>query len=205
MALTGEEIQALGSSGSERAKRWLEATCRAEVKWNNPGTHIKKLQFRKAGADPNSTSQGDYFSMDLAGTLLGGEADGDMFVAEVKNYTSAGDQGTEYRYFLARCYRIESDIPNMYEHYLWVTWAPFLVSSWKDLLTKEFVVEAVETNTESARTALGSDNLSDEIAAAVAKKILIVVLSERQEVFLSLHGDELIGVRQALLKLRNNA
>ena len=204
MPLTGEEIQALGSSGSERAKRWLEATCRAQVKWNNPGGHIQKLQFSKAGAPPGSTSPGDFFSMDLGGTLMGGATDGDMFIAEVKHYSGSGDQGAAYRSFLAKCYRIESEQPQMYEHYLWITWAPFLVARWKDLLTSDFISTAVEADEESRRIALGSKSLLPATVATVSDKLMIVVLSDRQEVFLSLHGDELLGVQQALLDLRGN-
>ncbi|MEA1903430.1 MAG: hypothetical protein U9N56_07880 [Actinomycetota bacterium] len=126
-----------------------------------------------------------------------------MFVAEVKNYSSAGDQGSEYRLFLAKCYRIETYSPAMYEHYVWLTWAPFLVSSWKELITPEFVAAAVEGSDESQSIALGSSNLSEESVEKVASKLMIVVLSERQVEFLSLHGDELLNVKQALLEIRD--
>lgn len=205
MPRTGEEIQALGAAGSQRAKRWLEATCRAEVLWNNPGGHSDKLQFRKAGANPASSASSDFFSMDLGGLLLGGDAHGDMFVAEVKNYASQGDQGVEYRKFLAKCYLIESVRPDMYEHYLWITWVPFLGTKWTKLLEVEFVASAVLETEESRYIALGDESIASDIVARVADKLLIVVLSERQERFLSLHGDELIGVRKALLEIRDGA
>lgn len=65
MPQTGEQIQAAGADGAQRAKIWLESTCRAEVKWNNPKVGVKKLQFKKAGAAEGSEAQGDYFSFDL--------------------------------------------------------------------------------------------------------------------------------------------
>ena len=139
MPLTGEQIQQLGEQGSQRAKRWLESTCRAEVKWNNPSAGLKKLQFKKAGAPDGSTAQGDYFSFDLGGNFLGGDADGEVFLAESKKYATAADQGVEYRRFLSKCYRVETEAGNFYDQYLWITWAPFLVNSWDQLLTPGYV------------------------------------------------------------------
>src|SRR4051812_23830434 len=134
---TGEQIQKLGEEGAQRAKRWLDSTCRAEVKWNNP-EKVQKLQYLKAGASPGSTTLGDYFSFDLGGTLLGGDEDGDVFLAECKKYSAPGDQGPEYRDFLANCYRVQSEQGNWCDHFLWITWAPFLVNSWPNLRTTAF-------------------------------------------------------------------
>lgn len=205
MPLTGEAIQAAGRDGAERAKRWLEATCRAEVKWNNPNIGVNKLQFRKAGADPGSNAGGDYFSFDLGGTLMGGAEDGQMFVAEVKGVRAAGEQGSEYQSFLAKSYRTEIVVPQMYEHYMWITWAPFLVSAWAKLLTPAFVLAAIQKGAESIHIALGAEDPSSTIAETVASKVLIVVLSERQEKLLTLHGNELLNVRKALLGIRAGA
>lgn len=203
MPLTGEQIQQLGEQGSHRAKRWLESTCRAEVKWNNPSVGIRKLQYRKAGAPPDSNAQGDYFSFDLGGSFLGGKADGDLFVAESKKYATAADQGTEYRRFLAKCYRVETDHGNVYDHYLWITWSPFLVNTWDQLLTPEFVELAVTGGDANKYIALGEAQFDPALGANIAQKLLLVVLSDGQEVVLSLHGDELLHVRKALLELRS--
>lgn len=203
MPLTGEQIQQLGEAGSQRAKRWLESTCRAEVKWNNPHLGVKKLQFQKAGADAASDAQADFFSFDLGGSLLGGDVDGEMFLAECKKYQSANDQGTHYRRFLAGCYRVERDFGNIYDHFLWITWAPFLVNSWDKIVKADYVKESIESAADCTYIALGDDEFADETADAVASKLLIVVLSDAQEYALALHGDELMHVRKALLEHRD--
>jgi hypothetical protein len=205
MPLTGEQIQELGDHGSQRAKRWMESTCRAEVKWNNPTIGIKKLQFTKVGAPDGSTAQGDFFSFDLGGNLLGGEADGDVFLAESKKYATAADQGVEYRKFLAKCYSVEVDAGDFYDHYLWATWAPFLVNSWDQLLTPDYVETAVTGEDACRYIALGDGAYQAAVGEAVANKLIIVVLSDGQEVVLSLRGDELLHVRKALLELRGTA
>lgn len=202
MPLTGEQIQQLGDQGAQRAKRWLESTCRAEVKWNNPTIGIKKLQYRKAGAAADSIAQGDYFSFDLGGTLLGGNADGEVFVAESKKYAAAGDQGSEYRKFIAKCYRVEVEHAQFHDHFLWITWAPFLVNSWDHLMTPTYVETATTGDDACRYIALGDAEFDQAVGAAVASKLLIVVLADGQEVVLSLHGDELMHVRKALLEFR---
>ena len=199
MPLTGEQIQQLGDHGSQRAKRWLESTCRAEVKWNNPTVGLKKLQFSKAGAPAGSAAQADFFSYDLGGNFLGGDADGDVFLAESKKYATAADQGTEYRKFLAKCYRVESEFATFYDQYLWITWAPFLVNSWDQLLTPAYVETAVTGDEPCQYIALGPATYDAAIGDSVARKLLIVVLADGQEVVLSLHGNELLHVRKALL------
>jgi len=205
MPLTGEQIQQLGNHGSQRAKRWLESTCRAEVKWNNPELGVNKLQYRKAGAAPDSQDPADFFSFDLGGNLLGGDVDGEIFLAESKKYMNAGDQGTQYRKFLAQCYRVQVEHGNFCDHFLWVTWAPFLVNSWDALLTAEYVATAAAGDEVGKYIALGDENIDAAVRDAVAAKLSVVVLADRQEVLLSLHGDELMHVRKALLEFRATA
>lgn len=205
MPLTGEQIQQLGEQGAQRAKRWLESTCRAEVKWNNPSRNPGKLQFLKAGAAASSNAQGDWFSFDLGGNFLGGGIDGEVFLAECKKYASAGDQGTEYRRFIAKCYKVESEFARYCDQFIWITWAPFLVNTWGQLLTPTFVETAVTGDATCTYIALGANDYDGAVGAAVAKKLLVVVLADGQEVGLSLHGDELLHVRKALLELRGTA
>ncbi|MEY2419955.1 MAG: hypothetical protein QOI95_22 [Acidimicrobiaceae bacterium] len=202
MPPTGEQIQQLGEQGSQRAKRWLESTCRAEVKWNNPSVGIEKLQFRKAGAPADSDAQGDFFSFDLGGTMLGGGADGEVFLAESKKYATAADQGTEYRKFLAKCYRVTAEQGAFYDNFLWITWAPFLVNTWDELLTPTFVESAIVGSDACKYIALGDAPYDPVVGTGVASKVLVVVLADGQEVVLALHGDELMHVRKALLEFR---
>src|SRR6476620_2063232 len=94
--MTGEEIHELGRTGARKAKKWLEATTRANVHWVNP-SWAAKLEFDWA--------DGNKFSFDLGGVLLGDSLEGKTFLAESKYYTKPGDQPSEYRAYLARCYR----------------------------------------------------------------------------------------------------
>jgi hypothetical protein len=205
MPQTGEQIQAAGAEGAQRAKIWLESTCRAEVKWNNPKVGVKKLQFKKAGAAEDSEAPGDYFSFDLGGNILGDDSDGDLFLAEAKKYSLPRDQGPEYREFVSKCYLVESELGPFYDHYLWITWAPFLSSSWNTLLTPEFVKSAVHSKPDRKYIALGTSDYQSDIGEAVATKLMILVLSDRQEILLALQGSELMHVRKALLELRTSA
>lgn len=205
MPLTGEQIHKLGEEGTQRAKRWLESTCRAEVLWNNPQIGVEKLQHRKAGAAPGSQATRDFFSFDLGGRLIGGEVDSEMFFAECKKYQSAQDQGTHFRRFLAGCYRVESLYTQFANHFLWITWAPFLVRDWHRLRTETFVRKAVTAKPETRYIALGPAAYEEEVGRRVASKVLVVVLADGQEVALSLHGDELVHVRKSLLEIRGAA
>lgn len=205
MPLTGEQIQQLGDQGGQRAKRWLESTCRAEVKWNNPTAGVSKLQYKKAGAPIDSPAQGDYFSFDLGGNLLGGDAEGDLFLAESKKYAKAHDQAAEYRKFLSKCYSVEGDFGAMFDYFLWITWAPFNATRWDEIVTPEWVEAAVDYDDHNKYIALEPASGYDPIrGAAVAKKVIIVVLADGQEVLLSLHGDELLHVKKSLIDIRGD-
>lgn len=205
MPPTGEQVQHTGAEGAQRAKRWLESTCRAEVKWNNPTLNVKKLQFRKAGAPVDSEAMGDYFSFDLGGTLLGGDHDGQVFLAECKHYAGPADQGTEYRAFLANCYRVESEFGTVYDNFMWITWAPFLVNTWNQLMLEATISTAISSSDAHKYTALGTTPYDPAIGNAVASKLLLVVLADGQEQRLSLQGAELLHVRKALLEIRGQS
>lgn len=202
MPLTGEGTQLLGEQGAQRAKYWLEATCRAEVYWSNPLVCVEKLQYRKLGATEGSASSGDYFSFDLGGRVTGGEEDGRVFLAESKKYSSPRDQGGQYRRFLAQCYAVETNHSNLFDYFFWITWSPFLVESWHELLTSSFVKSAIEESDDNRYIALGSDDIDEVRCSAIATKVLIVVISDGQEILLSLRGGELGHVRKALIDIR---
>ncbi len=199
MPMTGEEVHARGAQGSERAKRWLEGTCRADVHWINPSLCPEKLKFDKAIATPDHPAT---FSFDLGGILRGGEEEGKVFLAEVKFYRRPNDQGTQYPLFLSKCYRVEDSRPNAYDRYLWITWAPFLSSSWHLLLSSGYVGKSVGGSTKGREIALGEADPSDDVVSRVALKLIVVVLSADQEKVLSLNGSELIEVRKALIASR---
>lgn len=198
---TGEEQHESGRIGVRDAKRWLEATCRAEVKWDNPNSGKSKLQFVKAGATPSGTAQGDTFSFDCGGTLLGGTSDGEIFLAEVKHYGRSGNQGEQYREFLAKCYQAKQIAGPFCDHFLWITWAPFSVTTWSNLLTPDYVHAAVLATERSRKIALG--NLAEPdpgVCDIVSGQLTVVVISDRQLELLSLQAAELIPVRKALIR-----
>lgn len=171
---SGEAIQAIGIDGADRAKRWLEGTTRVLHVWTNPEDE-NKLTF--------SWTTNGHFSFDLGGTLQGAELHGKNFYAEVKKYATAGNQGTEYQKYLAKCYLALQQRPEMCDHFMWITWAPFSVSKWSKLMTADYVAEAVKGKHHRNRT-LGADDAEPNLAhcAAVAHRLWLIVLSDKQEV-----------------------
>jgi hypothetical protein len=169
---SGEAIQEIGRDGADRAKRWLEGTTRVLNVWTNPEDEVK-LTFKWA-------SKGT-FSFDLGGTFYGGELHNKNFFAEVKKYAGAGDQGTEYPKYLAKCYLALKQNPAMCDHFLWITWAPFSVKAWPKLLTPEYVETSVSKH--DLKT-LGVANAKPDMAqcAAVADRLWLIVLSDKQEI-----------------------
>lgn len=172
LAMSGEKIHAIGADGASRAKRWLEGTTRVLHVWTNPEDEAK-LTFTWA-------SKGT-FSFDLGGTMQGGELHNKNFYAEVKKYSASGDQGTEYPKYLAKCYLALKQSPSMCDHFMWITWAPFLVSKWSDLMTADYVAECVTKH--SAKT-LGSAKAKPDTdhCRSVAQRLWLIVLSDKQEV-----------------------
>lgn len=168
---TGEEIHAIGADGAQRAKRWLEGTTRVLHVWMNP-EDAPKLTF-------NWATTGSY-SFDLGGSLQGGEFHNKNFYAEVKKYASAGDQGTEYRKYLGKCYLALKQQPAMCDHFMWITWAPFSISKWPQLMTAEYVKECVIKYSVKVLGAAGATP-DDAACQGVADRLWLIVLSDRQE------------------------
>lgn len=92
---------------------------------------------------------GAQFSFDIGGVLQGGDLDGSIFLAETKKYSNAQNQQPAYIAFLAKCYRVLAEYPGRAKVFLWITWAPFMVTNWS---TKA----ALAVSTALARTS--SDN-----------------------------------------------
>ena len=171
---TGEAIHAIGVDGADRAKRWLEGTTRVLHVWVNP-EDANKLTF--------SWATGGQFSFDLGGTLQGGELNNKNFYAEVKRYASAGNQGTEYRNYLAKCYLALQQRPEMCDHFMWITWAPFSIKKWPTLMSANYIAESVTLPLLRART-LGDEGAVPDLAhcGAVADRLWLIVLSDKQEI-----------------------
>jgi hypothetical protein len=177
--MSGEATQAKGADGARRAKAWLDATTRVNVQWVNPQpVAIPKLTFEWA-------DDSEPFSFDLGGILLGEELEGQEFLGECKKYDSAHNQGQHYEKYLAQCYRAYTLRPDRCDNFIWITWAPFNVRTWDELLTSQKVRTSVlkfrkqvfnepdEVNAESL--------ISEEICKDVADRLWLIVLSDRQE------------------------
>lgn len=178
--MAGEELHEQGAQGARRAKEWLDATTRANAMWVVPNTlAVAKLTF--AWGDQT----GDKFSFDLGGQLLGGDIHGQEFLAESKFYSSHGDQGVQYSTWLGKCYCAYKQRPERCDNFMWITWAPFLVTKWPDLRTTSYVRDQVLVHSDRV---LGTGDpteaealVENEVCTAVADRLWIIVLSERQE------------------------
>lgn len=133
---------------------------------------------------------GQTFSFDLGGSMRGEPFQSDQFCAEVKNYQSSGDQGTHFFEFLAKCYVAQSEEYLFGDHYMWITWAPFLVTSWAQLSSPEKVEEGVIQHRERIFGTPSEEEARRQIDASVVKgvaeRIWLIVLSEKQEKLLPL-------------------
>ncbi|WP_189236902.1 hypothetical protein [Planomonospora parontospora] len=173
--MTGEETQEAGRIGARRAKKWLEATTRANAPWVNP-VGAAKLKFPWANAST--------FSFDLGGLFRGEELEGLEFLAESKYYHRAYDQNALYREYLAKCYRAFSILPQRCDVFLWITWSPFMVTRWDEIRTPEFVRECVRTHQEKVfgvTTSDGEPDIDEETCKEVSKRTWLVFLSTEQE------------------------
>lgn len=184
--MTGEELHAMGADGLRRAKLWLEATTRAEVHWLNPDpAAVPKLNF--------DWETGGSFSFDVGGVLRGGEVDAKEFLAECKLYKAAQDQPQLYKEYLAKCFRVWKVAPSRADNFMWITWAPFSAKTWDKLCTAERVREAVMAN----ENRVGAENVTtlEEDCAAVAERLWVIVLSERQERSLTMSREHLAVIK----------
>lgn len=190
--MSGEETQARGVDGARRARNWLHSTTRVEVHWLNPEPlAVKKLTFEWAN--------GQSFSFDLAGVLRGGDLEGQEFLAEVKNYKDASDQGGLYKKFLAQCYAAYLARPERCDNFLWITWAPFNAGSWSTLQdvgqVRDAVLAASEKCLDTEDKVEAENLIDDNVCKAVACKVRIIVLSEWQEQNLTLTTEHLAVIR----------
>lgn len=185
--MSGEQAHDKGRDGALRAKRWLEATTRANVPWVNPDpVAVPKLTF--PWADPGL----EPFSFDIGGTLIGGGVANQEFLAESKNYANAGGQNNMYNEYLAKCYVARQARPDRCDNFMWITWAAFGTTVWSDLMSPDRVRKAV---LHECRRALAVDpadaemKIDDALCADVASRLWVIVLSERQEKHLVLSAE----------------
>lgn len=179
MRVEGESAQAKGADGARRAKRWLESTTRVNAQWVNPDPPaLKKLQFQWPHGDQN-------FSFDLGGTLKYGDFEGEMFYAESKNYDAPNDLAEHYSKFLAQCYVAYLQRPMYCDHFMWIAWSPHSITRWPELTTPTYVKEHVLKNKGRvfgvSSDAEAESLIEDEVVAAVAERLWLIILSKKQE------------------------
>jgi hypothetical protein len=193
--MSGEQLHERGREGARRAKAWLDATTRADVRWVNPDpVAVPKLTF--AWADDGE------FSFDIGGLLLGGTKNSEEFLGEVKYYKAASDQSTLYDEYLAKCYRARKMMPSRCDNFFWITWSPFRASTWQDQCTREQIEKALDKHRAKAlglddeaeaRTAIAADQaFLDDLAG----RLWLLVLSEKQEEHLVLSPEHLGVIRK---------
>ena len=176
----GEEMHAAGVEGVQNAKRWLDATTRADVHWIFPNEAARpRLSFKWA--------DGRDYAFDIGGLFRGGDLANRTFLGEVKNYKTIGGQPEMYREYLAGCYRARQLNPSMADQFMWITWNPFLVDSWAKLTTADEVRAAV---IKYSKQTLGVDPEQAEThipagtCEAVAESLWLLVLSSRHELLM---------------------
>lgn len=162
-----EDSQEDGRDGVYRAKQWLESTTRLEVPW---------VVYENSPMVTTTRPDGSTKKFDLGGYFRGGDLAAAPFFAEVKNYTTVGAQGTEYPKYLADCYFATGAGPDRRTEFMWITWHPFSLTTWRKLCTWEEVRAALEANDAW----LNGEQIDDERCRTVAKRLWLIVLSERQ-------------------------
>lgn len=186
VTVQGEAAHAKGADGALRAKRWLEATTRANVPWVNPDpVAVPKLSFPWVGG-------GQSFSFDLGGMLIGGQIANQEFLAESKKYDNASHQNSMYNEYLAKCYVARKLRPERCDNFMWITWSAFATTTWSDLLSVDRVRESVLKECRRAldvELADAAAEIDDALCKDVAARLWVIVLSDRQEKHLVLSAE----------------
>lgn len=179
MFSSGEALHEKGRDGALRAKRWLEATTRVSHSWlNTDGPIGRRCQF-------DWPHGGRSFSFDIGGFLRGADFDGHSFLAECKKYSNVGNQPTEYPEYLAKCYVAYQKQPMWCDHFMWITWHPFSVTTWSSLCSSDLVWKSVITERERV---LGTSDeneakqlINNDVVKDVADRLWLLVLTDKQE------------------------
>jgi hypothetical protein len=180
----GEEPHAKGEDGLQRAKQWLDSSTRIRQSWTARDVPQGRFcQFEW----PCATGQEKSFSFDLGGNFLGGGLDGQSFLAEVKNHKAEQSLPKEFRKFLAGCYVALGSDPALCDHFLWISWAPFMARSWDKHATTDNVCEALKHD-DNRKRLFGVDTpgaaalkWDKPLAADVARRIWLITLCKQQE------------------------
>lgn len=193
-ALPGELYQKIGEDGARRAKLWLDSTTRTMSTWS---VYDRFGVARLLYPWPEG---GKAYSYDLGGLFFGGDLHQQSFLVECKKYSN-DNQGEHFDKFLAQSYVTLKTYPQLADHFLWITWHPFRVTTWNDLAKEDKIRAALLK--EKSRI---FGNVSDQDALAeidpvivtdLVDRVWVVVLSDKQETLVISRED-----RAEVLKLR---
>jgi hypothetical protein len=162
-----------GEAGVRRAQAWLLSTARVQA---HSTVYDKPLKNDLQMARPDGSS--GFF--DISGYFASGPFRGHPFVAEVKYYSSQGNQSALYREFLADCY-IAALTNHSNHHFMWITWHPFgPLAHWATLSAEKTILD-----TMIAYDSANLTKFADAIRCAnLAERLWIIVLSDRQARYL---------------------
>jgi hypothetical protein len=188
-----ETSQRIGIEGASEIKQWLEATTRFAFTYT---------VYDNEAMCTRTCLNGRKKSFDLEGARVPTKSNpvATPVSVECKKLSQAGDQGPEFREFLAIAYSSTAhDLatlgPDSKREFMWVTFHPFLVTDWSDLLTVSHLRKWVEQHSEL----LNGEAINDDLLALVADRIWVMVVGQKQ-VDLRLSKDELAAVDYVLKK-----
>lgn len=175
----GEQNQQIGDDGARRAKKWLDATTRVRHSYTNMddgGPHKLAFSWPHGGTS---------YSYDLGGVFRGKPFDNEVFVAESKKYSAASDQGMHFDKFLAQTYCTLDNHSRMAQHFMWITWAPFRVTTWGTIASSENIRKALHAHADKvfalSDTAEIDERIDQEIVDYMTANLWMIVLSDKQE------------------------
>ena len=194
----GEILHELGKAGARRAKVWLDSTTRIESSWSVYDSFGKN---RLTYPWPHG---GKSYSYDLGGVFHGGDLHQQSFLVECKKYSNPG-QGGHFDKFLAQSYALLTTYPMLGDHFVWITWHPFRITTWSELYSEDKIVEAILAERERV---FGLDATSDDevvkalidrdAVATLARTCWVIVLSDKQETLVISRED-----RAEVMRLRD--
>ncbi|HZN15590.1 MAG TPA: hypothetical protein VFB78_15075 [Acidimicrobiales bacterium] len=163
--MPGETTHIKGREGVWRAKRWLERTGTAEVLVTSDlvaMSSVLEVPIERARVR----------SFDLHGVYGSPRR---FFFAEVKHYEGPVG-GQSYDEFLATAYCKAREHDGATCDFMFITWHPFLVKSWRSLRTAARVREAIRARRDWLPDVV---EVSDDLCESVAARLWLIVLSDK--------------------------
>lgn len=167
---TAEANHELGRKGVFAAKAWLESTTHLVMPWN---------VYDHTAYCTRQRLDGGVKRYDLKGQFIGEHQR--PAVVEVKEYSTVGNQPSEFTEFLANAYsRTAYEIANSGDtgtEFIWVTTHPFSQSRWPKLTGRAELAKSLETHSQW----LGNEHeIDSDLVHTVASRVWLLVRHARQ-------------------------